>query len=183
MPGFSTQANNGRDGVPLERLIQNLVAEHQRWRQRVFPELDRLLAERARIEKTDSVFALRHLFGKLRHELEAHLGVEERVLFPALLEMNRRLRESLPARRPAFGSVKNPITMIQREHEDDVELWTALEHLTELDAAAAGATEAARRLHEAVLQFKAEVKAHTEVENSVLFPRALELEKQLAAAR
>jgi regulator of cell morphogenesis and NO signaling len=156
------------------------LADHERWRKRVLPEIDRLLAERARIEKSDSVFALRRAFGKLCQQLESHLGVEERVLFPALLDMDRRLRNDQPVRRPAFGSVKNPITMIQREHEDDAELWSTLEHLAALDATSAGATEPARRLYQALLEFEAEVRAHTEVENTVLFPRALELEKQAA---
>jgi len=162
--------------IPLDVLIEHLKADHQRWRAQVLPELGRTLGQRARRDKLEATAALRHLFARMCQELDAHLRQEETVLFPAILEMDRRTKQSQPLARPSFGSVRNPIVMIQREHEDDAQLWDTLQHLAKLDAAAPDAPESARKLYRDLTLFADDVHAHTAIESTILFPRAVELE-------
>jgi len=166
-------------GRPLGAIVQKLLADHQRWREQVLPSISSQLNARIRREKQESSIALRQVFVRLCRELDEHLKEEETVLFPAVLEMDQRARESLPAARPAFGSVRNPIVMIQRDHEDDAELWDTLQHLAQLDATAEGASESARDLYQTLTLFADDVRAHTAIESTILFPRAVELEKQV----
>ena len=164
--------------IPLDVLIENLMADHKRWREQVLPALGRLLGQRASLEKREPVFALRQAFSGLCRELLEHLHEEETILFPALLEMNRRARESHPPARPVFGSVRHPIHMIQREHEDDAEVWNTLQHMALLDATAKDAPETARILYQALTLFADDVRTHTAIENTILFPRAMEIENK-----
>jgi len=164
--------------MPLDLLIEKLVADHNHWREHVLPELGALLGKRVRQEKLGSIAALRHAFARMCHELEEHLRQEETVLFPALLEMDRRVRQSQPRVREPFGSVRNPIQMIQREHEDDAEVWDTLQHLALLDATVKNAPETARRLYQDLTLFADEVRTHTAIESRILFPRAVEMEQR-----
>jgi len=164
--------------MPLNVLIESLVADHNRWREVVLPRLGQLLSRRAREEKRESAFALRHVFSRMCQGLLEHLHEEETILFPALLEMDRRVRQDQPRTRATFGSVRNPIFMIQREHEDDAQLWDTLQHLALLDAGTEGAPESARQLYRDLTQFAADVRNHTAIENTILFPRAVEMEKR-----
>ena len=164
--------------MPLDLLIEKLVADHNLWREQVLPELGALLGKRTRQEKLGSVAALRHAFARMCQELEEHLRQEESILFPALLDMDRRSRQSQPRVREPFGSVRNPIQMIQREHEDDAEVWNTLQNLALLDATVKGAPEAARRLYQDLTLFADEVRTHTEIESKILFPRAVEMEQR-----
>jgi len=68
--------------------------------------------------------------------------------------------------------------MIQREHEDDAEVWNTLQNLALLDATVKGAPEAARRLYQDLTLFADEVRTHTEIESKILFPRAVEMEQR-----
>jgi regulator of cell morphogenesis and NO signaling len=179
---LSTQVEAGEapqqwSAVPLEQLIDHLMDDHRRWLEELLPSLAALLEQRAREEKSDSTFALRRIFRRLSTQLEAHLRDEEHVLFPAILEMDRGTRNSEPRPKLAFGSVRNPITMIEREHEDDAQVWDTIRHLALLDAVAEGATKAAKRLYQDLTLFEDEVRTHTAVENTVLFPRAVQLEQ------
>ena len=169
--------------MPLDTLIGHLVADHQRWREEVLPSLGRLLGQRARLENLESTAALRHVFARMCQELEEHLREEETVLFAGILEMDRRARQSQPPARASFGSVRNPIVMIQRDHEEDAQLWDTLQHLASLVSTAPGASEAARRLYQDLTLFADEVRTHTAIESTILFPRAVEMEKQLTAKR
>ena len=165
--------------MPLALLIEKLVGDHKRWREDVLPALAKLLGQRARLERLEPVTALRHVFARMCQELEEHLKEEETVLFPAILEMDRRTGQTPPLARPSFGSVRNPIVMIQRDHEDDAMLWDTLQHLALLDATAKDASEPVRRLYQDLTLFADDVKTHTAIESTILFPRAVELEKQL----
>ena len=169
--------------VPLEQLIDHLKDDHRRWREEALPSLAALVEQRAREEQSDSTYALRRIFRRLSNELEAHLRDEEQVLFPAILEMDRGARNSQPCPRQPFGSVRNPITMIEREHEDDAQVWDTIRHLSLLDAVAKGATEMARRFYQDLTLFEDQVRMHTAVENTVLFPRAMQLEQRQPAGR
>ncbi len=57
---------------------------------------------------------LRRVFTRLRADLEEHLRNEEKVLFPAILELDRVPATGQPVVRKPFGSVRNPIKMIGR---------------------------------------------------------------------
>jgi len=155
------------------------VVDHVRWREEVLPALGSLLSERARKEKGESIPALRHVFERMSRDLLEHLHEEETVLFPAILELDRRTGQTPPLARQSFGSVRNPIVMIQRDHEDDAMLWDTLQHLALLDATAKDASEPVRRLYQDLTLFADDVKTHTAIESTILFPRAVELEKQL----
>jgi regulator of cell morphogenesis and NO signaling len=161
--------------APLDQLIGHLSAQHRQWVENVLPPLHDALEKKALEEPSDSAKALFRIFSRLCADLEAHLRNEENVLFPAILEMERCAQTGKPIPKPPFGSVRNPITMIEQDHQDDEHKWSSVLRLAQ---AADGAGEKHHPLYEHLTAFEAALREHTRLENTVLFPRALRLETQ-----
>lgn len=161
---------------PIEHLIQYLMDTHQRWLQQDLPWVDHLLDRAASVGgEIQSIPPLRRVFFRLRADLEQHLRNEETVLFPAILEIERASVEGRPAPRQSFGSVRNPIQMIEQDHEIDSQLWDELHELAYGYVAGEDAPPSIRLLYHELSKLEGAVHEHTHLENNVLFPRVMRL--------
>ncbi|MBC5994510.1 iron-sulfur cluster repair di-iron protein [Pontibacter cellulosilyticus] len=118
-------------------------------------------------------------FTNIANELEAHMPKEERVLFPYIKQLEEAKKNSVKLDKPAFGSIQNPINMMEMEHEhagNELEKIRELTNNYTLPAdACATYTVAFKKLKE----FENDLFHHIHLENNVLFPKALELEKEV----
>ncbi|MFD2512511.1 iron-sulfur cluster repair di-iron protein [Pontibacter locisalis] len=118
-------------------------------------------------------------FTNIANELEAHMPKEERVLFPYIKQLEEARKNNVKLEKPAFGSIQNPINMMEMEHEHAGNELEAIRELTNnyiLPAdACATYTVAFKKLQE----FEDDLFRHIHLENNVLFPKALELEKEV----
>jgi regulator of cell morphogenesis and NO signaling len=162
---------------PLERLIEHLSETHRFWRDRTLPRLDALIAASPAGDSETSA-ALRRVFCRLRKDLDDHMSNEEKVLFPAILAIARALAAGEPAPKMPFGSVRNPIAMVEQDHDIETRRWQAVRDLAGALARTASDQGPTQVLCKELAAFEASVQAHTQLETSVLFPRALRLERQ-----
>jgi len=73
---------------PTEKLIQRLLAAHQRWLYQELPWIDSLIGRLEQVEGAEpGVTAIRRTFDRLRHEMAEELRQEDHVLFPEVLEL------------------------------------------------------------------------------------------------
>jgi regulator of cell morphogenesis and NO signaling len=98
-------------------------------------------------------------------ELRAHFRHEERTVFPALLE----LADGVPV--PA--AVRDPLRLLQDEHESASGLLQRIHQLTEGFQAPPGAQAAQRNLFENFQRLADSLRRHIYLENQVLFKRVL----------
>lgn len=142
-----------REQLPyLRKLIDKVVAAHEK----NHPELR----------------DVRAAFDQLRAELEPHMMKEEKVLFPAVRALENTSQDvTFP-----FGSVQNPIRMMEREHENAGQGLRSLRELTGGFAAPDDACSAYRALLDGLATLEADLHKHIHKENNILFPRASELE-------
>lgn len=117
---------------------------------------------------------LRDVFLRVKDELEQHMMKEEQVLFPACRLMDQRQSAAL-----AGGSVRQPIEVLIREHEDAGDGLTRMRELTDGFTPPPGACGTFRAYFDALAQFEADMHRHVHKENSILFPKALEAERRL----
>jgi regulator of cell morphogenesis and NO signaling len=105
---------------------------------------------------------------------------EEQVLFPYLLELEAAEREH---RRPwpsFFGSVENPIRIMEREHDQAGDELRTIRELTDgYRTPDDGCTTYGVALAE-LERFERDLHAHVHLENNVLFPRAVAIERRLS---
>ena len=146
----------GFESTLLTTLIAKIVDAHGE----VHPELSRV----------------QHEFAALRGELEPHMFKEEQVLFPAI----RRLERSETPPVFPFGTVANPIRMMEHEHDN---AGNGLAHIRELTCdyrAPADACNTYRAALDGLRELELDLHQHIHKENNVLFPRAMEMERSLS---
>lgn len=162
---------------PVAHLIQFLVETHRRWLQLDLPWIEHLMNRVASTGKED-ILSLRRVFSHLRADMEEHLRNEENVLFPAILEIEKSVAEGRPAPLLPFGSVRNPIAMLEQDHEIDSQLWDKLRELAYGYIPAESASEGVRLLYHELGALEGSVHEHTHLENNVLFPRVTRMVQQ-----
>ena len=152
-------------------LARHIVAVHHRYLDEELPLLEALATKvlGAHGRRHPELALVRDLIVAIRADLEPHLVKEERVLFPAIEALAAGQREF------GFGSVTNPISVMEREHDHAGRL------LEELRAATAGydvpddACASYRSLYERLACLEADTHEHIHKESNVLFPAAVQL--------
>jgi regulator of cell morphogenesis and NO signaling len=101
------------------------------------------------------------------------------VLFPYILALAAAAQSNQAAPFAPFGTVQNPVRKMMLEHETAGEILRALRMVTSDYAAPGDACISYRTLYEALAAFEKDLHQHIHLENNLLFPRAVEVEKQL----
>jgi regulator of cell morphogenesis and NO signaling len=76
-----------------------------------------------------------------------------------------------------FGSVRNPVAMMMHEHDSAGNALRGLRHASNGYAAPADACISFQTLYRALAEFEADLHQHIHLENNILFPRAIEMER------
>ena len=167
--------------APLAELCDHIELTHHAYLKSELPRLHELLEKviGAHGGKHPDLVNLRIVFADLRGELEPHMFKEERILFPAI-----RLLELAPTI-PAFpfGTVANPIRMMEHEHDNAGDALARIRELTDDYRAPQDACASYRALYDALRELEEDLHRHVHKENNILFPRAFEREQELLPAR
>jgi len=116
-------------------------------------------------------------FADLAQELTMHLMKEEMVLFPYVIRMEEAVIQKEPVLPPPFGTVQNPVSMMMHEHDS---AGIALRVLRQASTGYTPPPEACasyQALYRALAEFEADLHQHIHLENNILFPRAVAMEK------
>ena len=118
-------------------------------------------------------------FTALSEELLAHMMKEEHVLFPFIQQMEEAQRKNRPAPAGCFPSVQFPIARMLADHDDAGALLARLKQLSNGYQAPPDACPSYRGLYHALAEFERDLHQHVHLENNVLFPRAVHMERVL----
>lgn len=116
----------------------------------------------------------------LSQELESHLTKEENILFPYIRQLVIAQARGQKVLKPPFGTVNNPIQMMESEHTDAGDSFSHIRTLTGDLVPPEAACTSWRVLYAQLLEFEADLHTHIHLENNLLFPRAIQLEKEMA---
>ena len=123
---------------------------------------------------------LGELITHLCADLMPHMLKEEQVLFPYIMGMAQAADQNQAAPVPFFGTVNNPIRMMMREHDTAGEILRELRALTSDYKVPADACISYQTLYQALENFEKDLHQHIHLENNILFPKAVNLERVLA---
>lgn len=165
---------------PLDLLIDYILKIHHRGIRREGPGILELL------EKVESVHGSRHpelhevkeLFAESLQELEQHLQKEENVLFPYLLELFEASEAGRPIGQMHCGTVSNPIRVMRMEHEGEGDRYHRVAGLTNNFTAPDDGCASYRLVMQQLKEFVDALYEHIHLENNILFPKAVELERK-----
>jgi len=138
----------------------------------------------ALIEKVVAAHGSRHpelrriqsLFDTLAQELSTHLMKEEMVLFPYIVRMEEAAVAGEPPIPAPFGTVANPIRMMEHEHDEAGGVLRELRAVSNGYSAPADGCLTFQTLYRALSEFEQDLHRHIHLENNILHPRAVELE-------
>lgn len=112
-------------------------------------------------------------------ELSSHLVKEEKVLFPYIKELVAAKNNTQPLHAAHFGTVQNPINMMEVEHEAVGEYLAEIRTLSNNYTLPEDACASYSLLYRLLEEFEEDLHLHIHLENNILFPQALEIEKKL----
>lgn len=158
----------------LASLIHHIVETHHETVRREVPRLGTLIEKMcaAHGSKRPEYEEVRSLIGSLTEELMAHLKKEEVVLFPYIEGLESAVKNGASLPHSCFGTVRNPIAMMIREHDDAGGLLENIQGQLKDRSGCPTTQEFFRTLDD----FEADLHQHIHLENNILFPRAVELE-------
>ena len=120
---------------------------------------------------------LRQVFAALQAELEPHMFKEEQILFPAI----RQLEQAAQQPNFPFGTVANPIRMMEHEHDTAGSALAKIRELTHHFQPPDDACNTYRVMLEALHALEQDMHQHIHKENNILFPRSQQLEASLGS--
>lgn len=160
-------------------LVDRLVATHHAYTRQALATLVPLAHKVAKVHAdVASAPRVEALVLELADELLAHLSREQNVLFPWIRALDAT---PPPAGPPPFGALENPLRVMALDHDRALSVAAELRRATGGFVAPAGACRSWRALWDGLGALEADLLEHLRLENDVLFPNALELERRVAS--
>jgi len=165
--------------APLADLISHIKNTHHKYTREEIARLGPLFDKVCSVHGNNhpELLQLRETFHGLGQELTAHLMKEELVLFPYIERMEESVLQKERILPPPFGTVQNPVAMMEHEHDSAGNALRALRASSNGYAAPADACVTYQTLYKTLGQLEADLHQHIHLENNILFPRAIALEK------
>jgi regulator of cell morphogenesis and NO signaling len=165
----------------LDFLADFIVNTHHNYVRKNLPDISAYAKKVMNVHGNDHPELLRihQLVEEVNAELSAHMVKEERVLFPYIKELVIAKNNKQPLRVSHFGTVKNPIKMMEMEHELVGKNLAEIRELSHDYSLPDGACGSYSFLYRLLNEFEEDLHLHIHLENNILFPKALEIEKQL----
>jgi regulator of cell morphogenesis and NO signaling len=117
-------------------------------------------------------------------ELTMHMKKEELVLFPYIKNIERYSKGGLKEFPLShFGTVRNPIRMMEQEHDLAGSLMKHIATLSSNFTPPAHACNTYRVLYAKLKEFQDDLHQHIHLENNILFPKVADMEDTFAAVK
>jgi regulator of cell morphogenesis and NO signaling len=164
----------------LTSLCDHIEQTHHAYLRLELPRLTGLILKvvNAHGSKHPELIELQRVFAELCSELEPHMFKEEQILFPAI----RQLEQAASRPSFAFGTVANPIRMMEHEHDTAGNALAQIRSLTSDFDVPEGACNTYRVMLDSLRRLEADLHQHIHKENNILFPRAQKLEESFTAS-
>jgi regulator of cell morphogenesis and NO signaling len=169
------------DNWSLDFLADYIVNVHHKYVTDAIPllaELSQKVAQRHGAAHPE-LDELRLHVRALLTEMQSHQIKEEKILFPFIRQMVRCERENEPFTYPPFGTIESPVQMMVDDHNEAARHVHAIEHLSKDYTVPEDGCESYKLYYHKLHEFNDDLYQHIHLENNILFPKAITLEKEL----
>jgi regulator of cell morphogenesis and NO signaling len=119
-------------------------------------------------------------FSIIYKDLKQHMMKEEEILFPHIKRLVDIKKSGSRYEMPYFGSVKNPIALMEAEHQSAGDELYGIRSLTNNYNPPEDACNTYTILYKELKDFEEDLHRHIHLENNILFPKSSELERQVS---
>src|SRR5690606_23789856 len=166
------------DSFPLSFLADYIVNVHHGYLNQNLPSIEELAQKVAEHHGHANPFLL-EVYSKvneLRCELVTHLKKEEQILFPSI-----KLLEAGSDQKAGFGTINDPVNVMERDHEIAGEILKDIRRLTDDYNIPVNACNSVKMLYNKLSELESDLFQHIHLENNILFPKAVKMEKSRLA--
>ena len=178
----SNNGNQNHDDWQLNFMVDYIMNNHHQYVRRMIPVISLHSDKVASVHGSNHPETLRiaDLFLAVREELEMHMMKEERILFPYIKQLHEGKENNESVTPPPFGSIQNPIRMMEAEHENAGDAMNKIRELSSNFSAPEDACNTFKALYSELKEFEEDLHKHIHLENNILFPKSIMLEKELS---
>ncbi len=166
---------------PLDLLADYIEKTHHRYVESKSPELMAYIEKICEVhgDNHPELFEIKELVQQTVGNLAQHMKKEELVLFPFIRTMENAKHKGEILQKPSFGSIQNPINQMESEHSAEGDRFRDIETLSNYYTPPEDACNTYRVSFAMLKEFQDDLHLHIHLENNILFPKSILLEKQL----
>ena len=184
---LSQLANAPRENIPHfaewppDELIDYIVNVHHKYVRESTPVISAHTQKVAAVHGANhpEAIAIARHFEIVAADLKSHMMKEEHVLFPYIKTLVRAKRGDVAIVPPPFGSAQNPISAMEAEHQVAGDTLYAIRSLSGNYTPPKDACTTYRVSFAELKQFEHDLHLHVALENNILFPKALAIEREI----
>lgn len=168
------------DAWKLDFLVDHIANIHHSYVTENTPILLQYAAKVAKVHghHYKEVVEINRLFNEVSQELASHMKKEELILFPFIKQLVKADKKGLKVKIPHFGTVNNPIAMMEEEHENAGDIFKEIKQLSNNYIPPNAACNTFKALYAKLEEFEQDLHQHIHLENNILFPKAILLEQK-----
>lgn len=169
------------NALELNELIDTILDVHHTYVTENLPMMVQYANKVARVhgENAPELIEINSIVIAVANELINHMHKEEQILFPYIKEMVNVQKGISAKDAPHFGTVGNPIGMMEVEHENAGDAFKRLSELTNNYTPPEWACNTFKALYSKLEEFEQDLHQHVHLENNILHPKAIALERSL----
>ncbi|HEX7365534.1 MAG TPA: iron-sulfur cluster repair di-iron protein [Pelobium sp.] len=165
----------------LDFLVDYIINTHHKYVKESLPFMVELANKVARVHggSHPELLAVNKVFDTLAKDFNLHLMKEEKILFPYIKQMLAAKKEGKALTAAPFGEINGPTQLMETEHEKAGEDMLAIRNLTNNFELPYGACNSYQIFFKKMMEFENDLFNHVHLENNILFPKAIVLEKEI----
>jgi len=167
---------------PLDLLADYIEKTHHRYVDRKIMEITPYLRRIVEVhgDNHPELLVVEQLFQQSAGDLTAHMKKEELVLFPYIRRLVQSQLSGSTKTETPLGTAAEIIARMEQDHEAEGERFRHISEMTEQYNPPADACNTYRVTFSLLHEFEEDLHRHIHLENNILFPKAIELEKTLS---
>ncbi|PXY40652.1 iron-sulfur cluster repair di-iron protein [Flavobacterium cheongpyeongense] len=165
----------------VDLLADYIEKTHHRYVSEKTPALRKSLNELCTLhgEAHPELFEINTLFTESVLDLSANMRKEEQILFPFIKKIKEVQTKGLFLEIAHFGTLENQIILNKEEHDTVGHRFKKIAALTKKYTAPAETCNTYKVTFAMLKEFERDLQKHIHLENNILFPKAVSLEKSL----
>lgn len=164
----------------LDELCDYIESMHHTYIRKTLRSLEPQLEILARNEgdKHPLLNKLLQRFSAMADEMSIHIQKEGNVLFPYIKKLALFSLKKGPKPEAHFSSLSVPVQRMEDDHGDAIGMLYQIRSIT-ADFSEDGMSQPVKEMYQRLQEFEVYIKEHIEVENKILFRKAINLEAEM----
>jgi regulator of cell morphogenesis and NO signaling len=169
------------EASPISKVIEYLKNTHRLYVRYKLPYIARLIQniDLQLFDCKEVAQDLKFIFPHFQQEFTAHILEEENKIFSYIQRLQNRVNNGFDLIRAFYDIEHNEIAAVAKHHLEDDDDMAGIRELTDNYAVNPCTGIYTKTLYAELLAFETDLKKHAQIENKVLFPKAICLENTL----